>query len=372
VRVLYLITELDPGGAERNLFRLLRHLKGRITPLVVSLQPGGEVARWLDSEGIGTASLDIESKTELYRLLRLPRVIRRFRPDLIHSFLHHGNLCARLLGRPFAPVVSSVRVAERERRWHLLTERLTWPLSDAIVCVSEGVKAHLMRSCKVPSRRLFVIPNCVDIESLEKVEPYPRDAMPAGGKLIVYVGRLTRQKGIRYLLEALALAPRGNMFDPRQSGNGGPRLPGIRLILIGKGEAECSLKALAARLGVADRVAFVGYRDDAVRWIKGADLLVLPSLWEGMPNVVLEAMALGTPVVATRVEGTREILSDGETGILVEPRDPRTLATAMTRVLSDQHLAARLVSAAREAVRQYGCSTMAARYVRLYETILDR
>lgn len=354
MRVLYLITELDPGGAERNLYRLLRELKYSLEALVVSLRPGGEVAEWLRKEGIEVNSLSVESALSLWRASKLRSIIRSFKPDLIHSFLHHANLLARLMASSHTPVLSSVRVAERERKWHILTEKLTFFLSTAIVCVSKGVRRHLIRSCGVPPSKLFVIPNSVDVETIDKTEQLPRGSLGSEGYLVTYTGRLTRQKGVRYLLDAFRLVL--SVVD-------------ARLLIVGRGEEEGSLRSLATQYAISGKTSFLGYRADAVGIMKASDILVLPSLWEGMPNVVLEAMAGGVPVVATNVEGTSELITDGETGLLVEPRNPSQLAEAILRVLRDEELRCRLAHSARQRVRDYSPEKIARAYKELYKRI---
>ena len=149
------------------------------------------------------------------------------------------------------------------------------------------------------------------------------------------------------------------------------RLPDVRFVCVGDGELRDQLGADADRLGVADRVTFVGFRRDMDALLGACDLVVLPSLYEGLPLALIEAMAAGRAVVATDIGGTRELVMDGETGILVPPRDPTALAGAVQRVVGDDALARRLGSAGRERVfRLFSAATMVGRVVGEYDRIL--
>jgi glycosyltransferase involved in cell wall biosynthesis len=239
-----------------------------------------------------------------------------------------------MAGRPW--VVGGLRVAERQRRWHLALDRLTSPLATGSVCVSEGVSRFSVEVGGLNSDRLVVIPNGVDPARFDRASVADRASLgvPADAFLALYVGRLDPQKGLSVLLEA---APK--VAEAHRDWH---------LVLAGDGpEREALKKVTAADPTLHERVHWLGRRDDVPALLKAADLLVLPSLWEGMPNVVLEAMAARLPVVGTSVEGTEDLVIPGQTGWLVPPGDPGMLASVLLEAASDRERLRRFGEAAR-------------------------
>lgn len=361
LRVLYCITDTDVGGAERFLLRLLRNLPREVVePTVVSLLPAGELAEQIRDSGVPVISLGVRRATAGLAVLQLRRIVTGSQWDLVHSILVHANLMTRLarLGLSI-PLVSSVRVAERGRLWQLRAEQLTWRLSDVIVAVSEGVARFLQRR-GVPETRIAIIPNSVDTAELERAPVVPRSELgiPDHVPLLLFVGRLHRQKGVDVLLRAFA----GVLC----------RCPTAWLLIVGEGPERRQLGELAQELGVARQIRWSGKTANVWGIMKGADVLVLPSRWEGMPNVVLEAMALGVPVVATRVEGVTELLSHGG-GVTVPPEDADALTEAIVGLLErGPECLGRLGEAAQQYVRRFTPEREAQCYLDLYRRLHRR
>ncbi|MBI3268666.1 MAG: glycosyltransferase [Planctomycetes bacterium] len=362
VRVLFAITELDVGGAEKALFEIATRLDpSRFLPQVVPLVGDGEVGRWLEARGVPVTPLRMRGKADVGALLRLARLLRNLRIDLLQTFLFHANLlgrvAARLAGTP--AVVSAVRVAEGERRFHLALDRWTCGWVDAVTANAEELSRFCRDEARLPAPKVRTIPNGVDFEK------YLRPALPAtplpirpGDRVLVAVGRLSRQKGLVHLLAAM---DRVITVEPA-----------ARLLLVGKGEEEQHLRA-AVPERARGRVEFLGWRPDVPAILQAAEALVLPSLWEGMPNVVLEAMAAARPVVASAVGGAVDLVRDGETGLLVPPADPASLGDAILRLLAEPARARAMGVAGRErARREYSWDRTAAAYQALYEEVLAK
>jgi starch synthase (maltosyl-transferring) len=226
--------------------------------------------------------------------------------------------------------------------------------------VSEAVKIFSMRQGRLPEATLTVIPNGVDIGRFSDAKPASlRDlGVAPGRRAIAHVGRLDRQKGLSWLLETL---PR--IFN---------RLPQHDLLLVGDGPQRQLLERSAVRLGLDKKVHFLGFRRDVPAILAASDLLVLASRWEGMPNVVLEAMASGRPVVATDVEGVGDLLGPSAGPQMVSPNDPEGFADKVVAILSDAPLAARLGEENRlRAAEQFSPESMAAGYARLYNSLIE-
>ncbi len=327
VRVTLAITDLDVGGAERALVALALGLdRRRWRPSVVSLAGEGALAGPLRAAGIEVVCLGVDPKRPLQSVGKLVGTLRTLRPELLQSFLFHANvavkLAAPMAGRPW--VVGGLRVAERQRRWHLTLDWLTARLSTGSVCVSEGVRRFSVREGRLDPARLVVIPNGVDLDRFDVAIPVDRASIgvPPRSVLALSVGRFDPQKGLDILLDAASIVARSR--------------PDWHLAMVGDGPLRPALLDQAARSpALAGRVHWLGRRDDVPGLLKAADLLVLPSLWEGMPNVVLEAMAAGRAVVATAVEGTEDLVVPDQTGWLVPPGQASPLAEALLQAATD-------------------------------------
>lgn len=257
----------------------------------------------------------------------------RFAPDVIFATWAYPDLYAatRVGRRHGLPVVGKVHGSDLNVLPGLgLREEIRTALSavDRLVAVGESLRARAV-ALGAPPERTLVVRNGVD---LERFAPRSRSAaraalgLPVEGDVLLYVGRLLPVKGPDVLIEALPAIAAAR--------------PTVHLSLVGDGPLEASLRRRAEALGVAARCRFAGQRAQAevARWLNAASLLVVPSRAEGVPNVVLEALASGTPVVASRVGGVAEVLEEGAAGLLVPPEDPAALARAVAATL-DLHLA---------------------------------
>ena len=264
--------------------------------------------------------LNVHHRNPVQAVGQLARELRRFKPLLVQSFMFHANLASRLAaifaGLPW--VVGGLRVAERQQRWHLILDHLTAGLSTGSVCVSQGVLRFSLESGRLDPARLTVIPNGIDTAPFAAARPLPRAALgvPDNAHLALCVGRLDRQKGLPDLLQAAEY-----VISER---------PDWHLALAGDGPCRDWLqKQIANRSTLSGNVHWLGHRDDIPSVLKSADILVQSSLWEGMPNSVLEAMAAGLAVVATSVEGTEDLVVPGHTGWLVPIHDALTLSRTL-------------------------------------------
>jgi glycosyltransferase involved in cell wall biosynthesis len=279
--------------------------------------------------------------------------------------MFHANLPGRVLGRlAGVPIIITSRrneniggaMRERFNRW-------TAHLDDRVVAVCELARQAEIERAGVAFEHVVTIYNGVDVTQFPvasvQATAQARRAigMPFKVPLVGSVGRLHPQKGFSDLLTAFV--------QVRQ------RIPSAQLFVAGDGELREGLEAQARSLGMAEAVTFTGVRADVPKILAALDLFVLPSLWEGMPNAVLEAMAAGLPVVATAVGGTPEVVMDGVTGLLVPPQDPSALAQAIERLLRDPDLRRTMGRAGRRRVEQHFDVRETVRQVEdLYETLL--
>jgi glycosyltransferase involved in cell wall biosynthesis len=228
---------------------------------------------------------------------------------------------------------------------------------DRYIAVSHEVGRRLHQAFHIPTRKITVVHNGIPLPTIDAPAntALRRTLMRGTDRAIVLVtARLDKQKGHHYLLQAASLVPTA-VF-----------------VLVGDGPERASLEAQARALGLSDRVTFLGYRNDVGDLLTTCDLFVLPSLFEGLPLSVLEAMAAGKPVVATAIGGTDEAIVQGYSGLLVPPGDPVTLAAAIRTVLSDPKLARRLAAAGKARVHEhFSADAMIQKVTHIYEEILS-
>ncbi|HZB23878.1 MAG TPA: glycosyltransferase [Gaiellaceae bacterium] len=354
VRIVHLVIGGDVAGGQLVALQLAQAARerGDTVSFVVPAE-GGFVDR-ARAEGFDAAIVDAGRTYRLRGVLRLAQLLREQRADVLHTHTLAGanvtsRVAARLAG---VAVVSHLHIANSFRpstRFALRRlDNWTARLAAALVAVSEDTRRAYVEQ-GYPTR-MRVVHNGVETASASANGLREELAIPADAPLVVEVGRLCDVKGQRELIEAVA------------------QVDGARAILVGadleqEGAYERVLRRRAEELGVAERVVFAGARDDAARVLAAADVVALPSWTEGLPMVVLEAMALGRAVVATPVGGTPELLEDGETGLLVPPRDPKALATALRRLLEDDALRRRLGDNARRRVDERFTADATAREV---------
>lgn len=368
-RVLFVITTSDVGGTERYLANLVAGLdRQRFEPLVCSLCPTGAEGQRIAATGVQVISLEMAARARPIELVRgvqrLTRLIDRQEIDLVQALLYRANMMSALSGRLAR---RSVRVIAGQRSLSAMTGRraalgVRWTrrLVDHTVAVSAAVRGAMIDGEGVDPQRVTVIGNAVDHRRFR-----PRDRTAAqqalelapSGLLVGAVGRLSDAKGFDHLLAACARA-RAEGCD-------------LELVLAGDGPLRQDLTARASQLDISDRVHFLGRRNGLERIYPAFDLFVLSSLQEGSPNVVLEALASGVAVVATRVGGVPELLEDGRSGLLVPPADPDSLAEALVRLARNGELRQRLADAGRQHVeRHLTLGRMVAQHEQLYERLL--
>lgn len=368
INIALCITELDLGGAERCLTELaVRVDRRRFAPVVYCLgpRPAREDASCLpalEAAGVKFHCLGGRSMWQFPLVAgRLKRLLASQNTQIIQAFLFHANL----LGRIAAPragvgvVVCGIRVAERGTPWHLRLDRLTQGWVDRYVCVSRSVAEFSATTGRLPSPKLVVIPNGIDLAKYPARQPADLNAMgiPTGRRVVTFVGRLESQKGVQWLIEA---APAWL-----------EKLPDCDLLVVGEGPLRHTLEATCQAEGLAGRVHFAGWRTDVPEILAASDLLVLPSAWEGMPNVVLEAMASRRPVVASNVEGIEELLGATAPQQTVRYGDSKDLVDKVVSLMSDQTAAARVAESNRRRVEEnFAISRMVAAYEDLWESLI--
>jgi glycosyltransferase involved in cell wall biosynthesis len=367
LKIVLAVGSLQFGGTETQLVKLaagLRALGHEVS--VLTLTAGGPLEDALGSMGIPTrrfaySGIRLRTATdrrslrvllkEIRELVLVWRHLRRTRPHVCHAFLFTcythvlplawaASVPVRINGRRGAPPPSPAGLQRR------VLDFLGHRSSSGYICNSRAGADSLARTEGVPTERIAVIANCVEIP--ERTAEVTRQ--PARG---IVVANLIAYKGHADLVEALAL-----LDDPPE------------MCLVGEGQERERISSLLLARGLDRVVRLAGGVPHASRLLPEYQFAVLPSHHEGMPNAVLEAMAAGLPVIATRVGGVPELLTDGVTGLLVPPQSPGELAKAIGRIAEDPELRVRLGTAARESVGQFAVRTCSERHEAAYRARL--
>ncbi len=359
-RVAHVTTSVAFGGAER----VLVTLAGALDPVAwrsVIVHPANASRLAASAERAAIEHRPVTAaRGDRRGVLAIARAVRHLRPDVVHvqrAWPVTDRALLLVLGVVHrGPLVVTDHLGGPRPTWRRrLARRVAEASVDAWIAVSPSVADGLL-GLGVPPRRLTVVPNGIEL-GRAGTPSRPATRVPAhrgAPRTILTIAQLRPQKGHDVLLEAMT------------------RLPAdVRLVLAGDGPLEATIEAAIGRLGLRERVERLGHVDDVGPLLAAADVVVLPSRYEGLPLVLLEAMDAGRPIVGTDVPGTRDLVVDGETGLLVPADDPAALAAAITRVLADRALAGRLVEAGRTCVRdRHDATAMAAAVGDRYRSVL--
>jgi glycosyltransferase involved in cell wall biosynthesis len=364
-RVLLLSTSLGLGGADRQILYLAKALLASDYDVrLVTMVPPEEMGRQALAEGLPITSLNMQrGRADAQSFRRFVSLLRDWQPHVLTSFMYHANILGRVAGRMAGVplIVSSIRSERNGSTFRDWLMRLSNWMDDCCTINSRQVADSLAQRRLIHRRKSRVIPNGVDLAALT---PAADDRLRVRNELAVApaeflwlaIGRLLDQKDYPTLLQA---------FQPLAQSP-------ARLAIAGRGPQQEELQRQARDLGIAQRVTFLGVRHDIPALLGAADAFVLSSAWEGMPNVVMEALASATPVVATQVGGVQELVEPGESGLLVKPGDPNALSAAMRRLmtLSVEERRSMGVRGRNHVASHYGLPAMAGRWMSLYEELL--
>ncbi|HMK66112.1 MAG TPA: glycosyltransferase [Thermodesulfobacteriota bacterium] len=348
ITILYVFAALPVGGAEQVLVTEVEGLdKNRYRPLVTVISEKGPVGEVIEKMGIPVIPLSrMKSKQFDFGIIQeLKTLMQREKVSLVHTHLYdggkYGRLAAWLAGVP-AVVHTVHNIYVKKRRKH---HWINWGLAaitDRIIAVSGAVKESLIRYDRIRPDKIQVLYNGINFSLMEA--PGDREAIRSGLGLgpddlvIGVVARLEEQKGHKILLEALSSIP----SIP----------PNLKVLFVGNGKLRSALEAETQRRGLSRQVVFLGTRQPVSPILRALDLFVLPSLWEGFSMALLEAMAMGLPVIATKVGGAAEVITSEQNGYLISPADPKALAEAIQEAMRHPGRFQEMAGKGRETVRE--------------------
>lgn len=362
LNVLQLIPTLDRSGAEKQMVLLAKGLpRDRFRVEVAALTRLGPLEADLREAGVPVTLFQKRFKADPFVLARLARFLRSKRFDVLQTWIFAANTYGRVAAHwARTPVVVTAEMAVDlwKGKIELALDRRLAGWTDRVVGNSKAV-VDFYRQAGIPGDRLELIYSGIGDEPVPLVDAAALKAefgWAADDPLVVFAGRLAPQKGVDDLVAALDLLQHV--------------MPRLRTLIVGDGPLRPQLEATLAAFQLGPQARFLGHRNDVPRLLAACDLVVLPSLYEGLPNIVLEAMRFAKPVVATAAPGTTEVVEHDRNGLLVPLRNPQALAQAIRTVAVDRTLARRLGDAGRaRADTEFRARTMIDQFATLYETL---
>jgi len=346
ISVLMFSSAVVRAGAEEHMLELLRGLDRRLfrlhlaCPDVLLKQYGNDIPK-----DVYVTPIMLEHLSDIRGAVRLARTLRQQKIDILHSHMFRSSLLAspvgKLCGVPV--IIETTHVRETWRTgWFkskFFVDRAVGHLIDRYIAVSEANSRYLIEQKRIPGKKVSVIQNGCSMERVDPSKAHPQGIRESLGfskddLVLIVMARLEPQKGHRILLQALSLLQ--------------PEFPSIRLICLGSGALKDELSKMTRDLGLVNTVRFVGFQANVGDWLAAADISVLPSFYEGLSLTAVETLAAGIPFIATAVDGTPEVVIDGETGLLVPPGDPVALAGAIGRLARQPELRRKFALAGRD------------------------
>jgi glycosyltransferase involved in cell wall biosynthesis len=372
IRVLYVVENRSFGGGERGFGQLSTNISiDRFQPFVAA-HPGGKLEDIVRQAGVPFFPLDMSRRANLRTISHLSTLVSENGIDIVHSMGARADFFARMACRKqpstavvctAAMLVEGFDVGLFRKTAYKIADRFSGKYVTQYIAVSKALKHRLVEERGIPADKVSVIYNGVELDrydpnlydsegvrrSLDIKDDYP---------IIGTIGRLVYQKGFSHFLKAAEL-----VYAKKKQ---------VRFVIIGHGPEETNLKHLAESLGISHVCMFPGIRFDVARLLSTFHVFVLPSVLEGLPRTIIEAMAMKRPIVATSIDGVREQLRDNITGLLVSPADPKALAEAILSILNDHKRAERLGREARkDAQRMFDLKNTLNKIETLYEKALN-
>ncbi len=368
-KILYVIDDLEFGGGERGFAQLARALKNRYD-ILFACHPRGPLGERLNQIGVPIRSLDFHRPASLSRIIRLSAMIKEERVHLVHSMGARADFSARIAARlARAPaVVSTIAMFVEgydappvKRALYRAGDRLSERFCDRFIAVSDAIRRVLIEGHRIPEERVVRIYNAVELEAFRPggqngFRLRQEVGLDPEAPVVGTVGRLVYQKAHDMFLQAASLVAQA--------------VPAAQFLIVGEGPLRPRLERMAEELRLRT-CRFAGFRADIPDMLSIMDVFALSSILEGLPRVLLEALAMARAVVATSIDGITEVAQHGVTGLLVPPGQPAPLAAAIITLLKDQELASRLGKAGRRLVEErFALSRTVEEVERLYTVLL--
>jgi glycosyltransferase involved in cell wall biosynthesis len=373
--ILYVIENIEFGGGERVFSQIIRGLDKERFGVFVASNPGGIFEKKLTEVGIKINPVRMTNRYNLGIISRLKKIMKTKDVRIVHSQGGRADFFARIAARisnvpiiisSMAMLVEGYDVSTLRKSLYVLIDRWTERWVNKFIVLSEAMRRSLIERHKIPPENIVKIYNGIEIEEYnpdlkelknKKLEVRRELGLKNDVSVIGAIGRLVWQKGFEYLIRAAPEVLK--------------KCPEARFLIVGEGPLKNKLILTSEKLNVADRIIFTGLRSDIKEILASIDVLAMPSLLEGLPMVLLEAMAMAKPIVATRIDGITEVLENNKTGLLVPAKNSNALAEALVGILDDKAKANFFGQNAREAAKEkFSVKKMVEQIELAYEKLL--
>lgn len=373
--ILYVIENIEFGGGERVFSQIIRGLNKERFNVFVASNPGGIFEKKLTEVGIKINPVHMTNRYNLGTISRLKKIIKTKEVQIVHSQGGRADFFARIAARisnvpiiisSMAMLVEGYDVSILRKGLYVSIDRWTERWVNKFTVLSEAMRRSLIERHKIPPENIVKIYNGIEIEEYnpdlkelrnKKLESKRTLGLKNDVPVIGAIGRLVWQKGFEYLIRAAPEILK--------------KCPEARFLIVGEGPLKNKLILTGEKLNVADRIIFTGFRSDIKEILASIDVLAMPSLLEGLPMVLLEAMAMAKPIVATRIDGVIEVLENSKTGLLVPAKNSHALAEAIVGILNDKAKANFFGQNAREAAKEkFSVKKMVEQIELAYEKLL--
>ncbi len=353
--ILHINTAKTWRGGEQQLLYLLEGLQSRGHNNFIACQPKSPLEEKLLSKGVSVLSLPMRGEWDLFAAVRLAKIIKKNNIQIIHGHTAH----AHTLGTLAAKINSKCKVIISRRVDFHIHRLIKYKLGiDRIIAVSEGVKKVLIED-GIDAEKISVIYDGIDLDRFNKLGSnnyiYEEFNLKKDNLIIGIVAALAPHKHHQNFLESAKIVKE--------------TFPLARFLIVGEGKLEQELKELTEKLNLNNEVVFCGFRKDIAELISVFDVFVLSSYLEGMGSVLLEAMALSKPIVATKTGGIPEVVRDGKNGVLVPPRDSEALADGIIYLLKNEGIRRKMGESGKEMVKDFGIDKMIERTGQVYDEV---
>ena len=346
LKIVFVFVHLNYGGAEVGLLTTLKNIdRNRFVCTILSIEKKGLIG--LEIERLGFKVLYLDDSARLFNLRLIGKIIRildKEKPDILHTSLFYANFFGRLAAlfrRPSVVIIEERSMYTEKRFYHIFCDRILSTFTDKIIVCSNSVLEFTIKQEKIKKEKFYLIYNVPDTErfdiSYTKRQVRAKYGFSNESFIIGMVGSVIPKKGHRFLIDA------ANKLSKQ--------IPELKILVVGDGESKQALLSKVKAFGLQDKVIFLGVREDIPALMKIMDVFVLPSLQEGFPRTLLEAMYIELPVIATNISGIPEIVVNGENGLLIPPEDSKAIESCVSILYRDIALRNRLGHNAREAIQ---------------------
>ncbi|MCK4994897.1 MAG: glycosyltransferase [Candidatus Omnitrophica bacterium] len=367
VKILHLITELEPGGAENLLLSLSENMFIRGFDVCIGYLKGkGTLAEDFKKSGIKVIHFNMRSRFDIFCLLRLSAFITNEKFDIVHTHLIDADIFG-YFGTKIAGVsciVSTKHNTDDFRKRKTIPMLLDSFVSNHLsknIAVSNSVREFLIKYQSINPKNIEVVYNGIDILKFlpKKSKEQAKIDLKLNDKdyVVGTIARFDKQKGYKYLIKAIPLILQNHK--------------NVHFVLVGEGSLKNRISEMVVSMGLKDKVTFLGVRNDIPEILNALDILVLPSLWEGLGMVLLEAQAAGIVTVASDIDGIKEVIGDEKTGMLIPPADEKSLAQKVTTLIENESLRNLLIAQAKESVKEkFNIEVMTDKIESIYKKLL--